>query len=362
MKITNIEVQEYKWKREIPIVDGMLTYPWSGVTFISISTDEGVTGLGLASSGKIVRAAIEELAPLLIGEDPLNTERLWQKMWIPKLMGRRGLTTRAISGIDIGLWDLRGKIAGLPLHKLLGGFRDSVPTYVAGGYYQEGKGLKELAAEMDENVRMGATAVKMKVGALSVREDADRVRVARDAVGPDVKIMIDANCAYRYYDAIRLARQVEDYDVFWFEEPVLPDDYEGHRKVAEATSIPIATGENEYTLFGFRDIIAQEGAAILNPDAKILGGVSEFMKVAALAQAHGLDISSHGTQDIHIHLMAAIPNGLMLEYYRDTHDPLWLHMYKNPLMLNPDGTVTPPDEPGIGVFPNFEVLKEHRVA
>jgi L-alanine-DL-glutamate epimerase-like enolase superfamily enzyme len=282
-------------------------------------------------------------------------------MWVPKLVGRRGLTTRAISAVDIGLWDLRAKVANLPLYKLLGGYRDRVPTYIAGGYYEEGKGLKELAEEMIANVEMGARAIKMKVGALSIREDVERVKVVREAIGPDVKLMVDANCAYRVYEAIQLARRVEAYDPFWFEEPIAPDDYEGHRRLVEATTVPIATGENEYTRYGFRDLITQGSVAILNADAKILGGVTEFMKVAALAQAYDLDIAPHGSQDIHVHLVAAIANGLILEFYRDTVDPMWGKMYHHTLRLNDDGTVSPPDVPGIGIDPNYEALEPYRV-
>jgi D-arabinonate dehydratase len=279
-----------------------------------------------------------------------------------ELIGRRGLTTRAISAIDIGLWDIRAKVAGMPLYKLLGGFRDRVPTYIAGGYYEQGKGLKELQQEMRDNVAMGARAIKMKVGAVSIAEDVARVRAVREAIGPEVKLLVDANCAYRYYDAIRFARRIEEFDPFWFEEPVKPDDYDGHRKLAAATSIPIATGENEYTRYGFRDLIAHDAAAILNADAKVLGGVTEFMKVAALAQAHDLDIAPHGSQDIHVHLVAAISNGLILEYYRDTVDPMWAKMYRHTLRINDGGTVSPPDVPGIGAEPNDEVLAPYRVA
>jgi D-arabinonate dehydratase len=282
-------------------------------------------------------------------------------MWVPKLIGRRGITTRAISAIDIGLWDLRAKVAGLPLYKLLGGYRDRVPTYIAGGYYEEGKGHKELAQEMIDNVELGAKAIKMKVGALSIGEDTERVRVVREAIGPDVKLMVDANCAYRVHEAVQLARRIEDYEPYWFEEPIAPDDYDGHRRLVEATTIPIATGENEYTRYGYRDLITRGQVAILNADDKILGGVTEFMKVAALAQAYDLDIAPHGSQDIHIHLVAAIANGLILEFYRDTVDPLWGKMYHHTLRLNDDGTVSPPDVPGIGIDPNYEVLAPYRV-
>jgi len=362
MKITDISSEEYRWPRAKPITNGLHTYTHSELSFVKIETDEGVTGIGLGRGGAIALATIEKLKPELIGEDPINVERLWNKMWVPKLIGRRGMTTRAISSIDIGLWDIRAKVAGMPLYKMLGGFRDRVPTYVAGGYYEEGKGLKELAQEMDYNVEMGARAVKMKIGAVSVCEDAERVKAVRDAVGPDVKVLVDANCAYRYYEAIQLAKRIEEYDVFWFEEPVAADDYAGHRKLAQATSIPIASGENEYTRYGFRDLIAEEAVAVLNADAEILGGVTEWMKVAALAQANHIDVAPHGSQEIHVHLVSAVPNGLILEFYSDTTNPMWGKIYRETLRINSDGTVSPPDVPGIGADPNYEELAPYRVA
>jgi L-alanine-DL-glutamate epimerase-like enolase superfamily enzyme len=362
MKITDITTETFRWPRHKPITNGLHTYTHSGLGLVKIHTDGDVTGVGVTSTGTIIRATIEHLTPELIGEDPIDVERLWHTMWVPKLIGRRGLTTRAISGIDIALWDLRAKVAGLPLYKLLGGFRDRMPTYIAGGYYEEGKGLEDLAREMIDNVEMGARAVKMKIGAVSIREDVERVKAVRDAIGPDVKLLVDANCAYRAYEAIQIAKRMEEYDIFWFEEPMAPDNYDGHRRLAEATSIPIATGENEYTRYGFRDLIATGAVPILNADAKILGGVTEFMKVAALAQAYDLDIAPHGSQDIHIHLVSAISNGLILEFYRDSVDPMWGKMYHHTLRLNDDGTVSPPDVPGIGVDPNYEVLEPFRVA
>lgn len=362
MKITEITTEEYRWPLAVPITNGLHTYPDVEFALVHIRTDEGLEGIGLGSGGEIWRAVIRRLAPLLIGENPLNHERLWARMWVPKLVGRRGLTTRAISSIDIGLWDLKAKAAGLPLHRLLGGFRDAVPTYVAGGYYKPGEGLRHLAEELEATVRMGARAVKMKVGALAPREDAERVRVAREAIGPDIKLMVDANCAYRWYSAVQFADLAEKHDIFWFEEPLAADDYDGYQRLARRTTIPIATGENEYTRYGFRDLIAKEAAAILNPDAKVLGGVTEFMKVAALAQAAHLDVAPHGSQDLHVHLVAAVPNGLILEYYGEAVDPMMGRIYRNPLTLNPDGTVSPPELPGIGIELDYGVLKDYRVA
>lgn len=361
MKITDISTDFYRWPLSKPIINGLHTATHGGVGFTIIETDAGITGFGLSGANPLTRAGIEHLAPMLIGQDPLDVERLWHQMWVPKIVGRRGKTTQAISAIDIGLWDIRGKAAGMPLYKLLGGYRDRVPTYIAGGYYQDGKGLDGLAQEMLDNVAMGATAIKIKIGRVSIREDVERVKVVREAVGPDVKLMIDANCAYRYYEAIQLAKKVEQFDPFWFEEPVAPDDLEGHSKLARATTIPIAAGENEYTRYGFRDLIAQGAVSIFNTDATVVGGVTEFMKVVALTQAHNLDMAPHGPQEIHVHLVAAIANGIFLEYYRDTVNSMWGEVYKTTLTLNEDGTVSPPNTPGIGVEPNYEALAPHRV-
>jgi len=362
MKITDVTSESYRWPRHKPISNGLHTYTHSGLGLVKIHTDEGTIGVGVSATNNIIRATVDHLKPDLIGEDPIDVERLWHKMWVPKLVGRRGLTTRAIAGIDIALWDLRAKVAGMPLYKMLGGFRNRMPTYVAGGYYEDGKGLKELQQEMLDNVELGAKAVKMKIGAVPIREDVERVKAVREAIGPDVSLLVDANCAYRAYEAVQIAKRMEEYDIFWFEEPVAPDDYEGHKRLADMTIIPIASGENEYTRYGFRDLIATGAVPILNADAKVLGGVTEWMKVAALAQAHDLRIAPHGSQDIHIHLVSAISNGLILEYYRDSTDPMHGKILKETLRLNDDGTVSPTESPGIGVDPNYEFLEQYRVA
>jgi D-arabinonate dehydratase len=361
MKITAITSEEFRWPRHVPIRNGKHTYTHAGLGIVRIETDAGLTGIGLGATGMVGHATVATLKHELIGDDPVDVERLWHKMWVPKLVGRRGLTTRAISAIDIGLWDIRAKVAGLPLYKLLGGFRDRMPTYIAGGYYEDGKGLRELQQEMETNVELGARAIKMKVGGAPMLEDVERVKAVRHAIGPEIKLMVDANCAYRAYEAIQFAERIEPFDIFWFEEPVAPDDYQGARRLADKTSIPIASGENEYTRYGFRDLIEHGSAAILNADAKVLGGVTEWMKVAALAQAHDLDVAPHGSQDIHVHLVSAISNGLILEFYRDSVDPMWASMYHHTLRLNADGTVSPPDVPGHGAEPNYEALEPYRV-
>ncbi len=365
MKVTDVRMETYRWNRRKPIRNGRYVYPTAGLNVVKVETDEGVTGVGFAGGVQgaedIGRSILDHLKQYVIGQDPFDTERIWNDMWQPKLIGRRGITTRVISGIDIALWDLKGKVCNRPLYKMLGGFASKVPVYIAGGYYEEGKGLEELAAEMEESVSMGARAIKMKIGGAPINEDVERVRVVREAVGPDVKVMVDANCAYRYYEAIEIARKIEKYDITWFEEPVNPDDYEGHKLISQATIIPVATGENEYTRYGFRDLIENRCCAIVQPDALIMGGVTEFMKVAAMAQAHDLPIAPHGKQEVHVHLVSAIPNGLTVEYYRGSTDPMWSKMFKETLQVE-DGQVSPPDRPGLGFELNEEALAPYRLA
>ena len=367
MKITDVTVQRYSWPKPKPISNGKYTYSIAGLNLVEVHTNEGISGIGWGGGtaagrpGEIVTSLVEHYKQVLIGEDPFAYRRHWDAMWEPKIVGRRGMSTQVLSAIDIALWDLMGKTLGISVHKMLGGYTNRIPTYIAGGYYEEGKGLKELAEEMEQNLDLGARAVKMKIGGVAVKEDLDRVRVVRETIGPDIKLMVDANNAYAAYEAVEVARKIEPYDVFWFEEPVSPDDYEGHARVAQSTIIPVATGENEYTRYGFRDLIDHQSAAILNADAQILGGITEFMQVAALAASHDLRIAPHGAQEIHIHLVSAISNGLILEFYRETVDPLRGKVFKNPLTLDKDGYTTVPDAPGLGIEPDYEVLKPHRV-
>jgi L-alanine-DL-glutamate epimerase-like enolase superfamily enzyme len=361
VRITGVSTAEYQWPRAVPITNGLHTYTTSDLAVVKIETDAGVTGYGVGGTKSGERAFRASFLETLVGKDPTMTEAIWSSLWSPKLSGRRGYETRALSSIDLALWDVKAKLAGLPLYKLLGGFRKDIPIYIAGGYYTKDKGLKELQRELASYVALGARAVKMKIGALSIKEDVARIKAAREAIGDDIGLLLDANCAYRYYEAIQLARRAEEYEPFWFEEAVQPDDYEGFRKIAAATSIPLATGENEYTKHGFRDLIATQAVAILNPDARYMGGVTEFMKVAAMAQAHGLDICPHGDQQAHLNLLAAIPNARLLEFYPKEVDGMAASVYLHAPALNSDGTVTVPDVPGIGLDPDEKALEPHRI-
>ena len=177
----------------------------------------------------------------------------------------------------------------------------------------------------------------------------------------DLQLGLDNQEFWKPYEAIKLGRMVEDLDLFWFEEPVEPDDYEGQAQITHATSIPIAAGENEYTRYGFKELINRRCVDILQPDALITGGITEFMKVAALAQASDLDLAPHGAQEVHIHLVAAVPNGLILEFYRDTTNALFGQVWKDTLRIK-DGFVYAPVGPGMGLDPDLTALKKWRVA
>ena len=367
MKITDVELRPFHWERAKPIRNGKHIYTHTGINLVQIHTDAGVTGIGWAGIGHsrgmnmVAQGLLEHCKPFLLGENPFNYRRIWDALWEPKLVGRRGITTRFISAIDIALWDLMGKATGLSVHRLLGGYRDRLPAYIAGGYYEEGKGLAGLAAEMEENLLLGAKAVKMKIGGAPIREDVERVRVARETIGADVKLMVDANCAYTLREAIEIARKMEPYDVYWFEEPLPPDDYRGHGILARATAIPIATGENEYTRYGFRDLLAVEAAAIYNSDAQILGGITEFMHVASLVSAHDRHIAPHGDQEVHLHLVGAVDCGLIVEFYRETVDANRGRIFEEKLTLDDDGCLTVPQRPGLGFTPNFDFLQRYEV-
>jgi D-arabinonate dehydratase len=360
MRIAKVTSAIYSKPYERPISNGKYTYTASTVVVVKVTTDEGLTGIGWAGGGSIVNETVKQLGPYVVGEDPFNVERIWDKMYLPKIFGRKGLTTRAISAVDIAIWDVIGKAVGKPLYQMLGGYREVVPAYIAGGYYEEGKGMDGLRREMETNLELGAKAIKMKVGRLSLKEDEKRVKAVREVIGDEIDLLVDANNAYNTYQATQMAHLLEDYDAYWFEEPLSPDNISGSAEVATASDVPIATGENEYTRWGFRDLIEARAADIINPDAQVLGGITEFRKVADLASAYEIPVAPHGSQEVHVHLVAAIPNGLIVEFYEKNTNSLSGIMFKESLKMK-DGHVSPPDRPGIGVELNEKALEPYRV-
>jgi L-alanine-DL-glutamate epimerase-like enolase superfamily enzyme len=269
--------------------------------------------------------------------------------WRVRGYGRKGVAFCALSAVDIGLWDLKAKALGLPLYRLLGPYTDAVPIYGSGGWtnYTE----DELVAEMTGYVEQGIKRVKMKVGkdfGRSEREDIQRLAAVRKAVGDDVAIYIDANNGYYPKQAIYMAKEFEQFQVGWFEEPVLADDIPGLAEIRRATTIPVATGEHEYTKYGFRALIAGGGVDIVQPDVGRVGGVTEWMKVAHLAHSFNLPVAPHAVQLVHLHLTCATPNLKVVEYLGNSHegDKIWYTEFPE----HKDGMWSPyPDRPGLGL-------------
>ena len=309
MKITSIETISLNNPRATPIQDATTETPNNfsgrGQLFVRIYTDEGVEGLGMTYSSPGVKDVVENaLMQILIGRDPMDTEKIWNDMlWKVRSYGRKGVALCAISAVDIALWDLKAKFLNLPLYKLLGSYTDSVPIYGSGGWTNLTK--SELIQEMTDYVESGIPRVKMKVGknfGNCEREDIERVEAVRDAIGYDIALYIDANNGYRKKQAIYMAKEFEQFQVGWLEEPLIPDDVDGMSEIARSTTIPIASGELEYTKYGFKELIYRGGADIVQPDAGRVGGVTEWIKVAHLAESFNLPVAPHALQLVHLHL------------------------------------------------------------
>lgn len=365
MKITDVEGMLISIPLRKPTSMATRTVTAREYVVTRVRTDEGITGSAYTLGGAVVLAGIRDtLRPLVLGADPFDTERLWDRMFKSSLMvGRKGAIVRALSTIDIALWDIKGKALNIPLYKLLGAHADRVPVYASGGYYRQGESFQQMADEMARVVEQGFKAIKIKVGALSFKEEVERLATLRRTVGDDVQIMVDANCAWNDVNyARKIMRAFEEHGVAWFEEPVLPDNFRGGAELAAVFETPIATGEQECTRWGFRDLIEHGAADILQPDVAVVGGVSEWMKVAALASAYDLPVSSHYFHDVHVHLMAAAPNALIAEYFlRELDIMVFDEVVREPLRPV-DGYLTVPQRPGLGMELDEEKLERYRVA
>lgn len=354
MRITNVTTTELFYPHA-QLVQDATTRPISGVgkgqLFIHIHTDAGFEGLGIAQASPGVREVVEYgLKNALIGKDPLATEKLWEDMfWGVRGYGRKGIAFLAISGIDIGLWDLKAKIFDVPLYRLLGTYAEEVEIYGSGGWTNFSE--DELVLEMTDYVHDGIPRVKMKVGkdfGKSEREDIERLAAVRKAVGDDVAIYIDANNGYYAKQAVYMAKEFEHFQVGWFEEPVLADDVSGLAEVRRQIGIPVATGEHEYTKYGFKNLIANDCTDIVQPDVGRVGGVTEWTKVANMAHAFNLPVAPHAVQLVHLHLACATPNLKVVEYMNTSleTDDIWYTEF--PRQKN--GKWSPfKDKPGLGL-------------
>lgn len=290
----------------------------------------------------------------MAGADPRRTEQLWEAMWWRlHYVGRGGIASFAISAVDIALWDLKAKLAAESLWRLLGGSDPRVRVY-AGGIDLE-LPLDGLREQTEANLRRGFRAIKMKVGRERLREDVARVAAVRDWIGPDTPLMVDANMRWTVEQAIRASQAFAEYDVYWLEEPTIPDDVDGHRRIAAEGRLPVAAGENLHTIYEFQKLIAAQGVSFPEPDMSNIGGVTGWMKVAHLAEAHNLPVTSHGVHDLHVQLLAAVPNASYLEVHGFSLERYLEH----PFEIS-EGVTVAPSRPGHGVELKWKVLEEHR--
>lgn len=326
-----------------------------GMTQLELYTDAGIVGRSLPKSSGLIAGLFHRVK----GENPFYVERIWDRMYRDNRKPvAKGAYIEAMGSVDIAVWDIIGKALDMPVYKVLGAYTDKLRVYGAGGYYRDDKTTADLVKEMEGYVDEGFRAVKMKVGGEPMRADAGRVRAVREAIGPDIDLLLDANNKWAAYDAIRFGRMVEKYEPYWFEEPVVADDFAGCAEVKHALDIPIVAGENEYTRWGTRDLIEHRSADILNLDTVKAGGITEHRKISALASAYHIPVAPHGSPHMAAHLLASTPNALIMETYPEVES-----RYNPALPLYPvnDGYITMPRKPGLGIDPDPEVVKKYKV-
>ncbi len=322
---------------------------------VRVRSTDGVEGLGYCyavnSAGRLLSVAVTDLlAAKLVGQDSHRVEGLWTDMYQEALLvGRVGAVMRALSALDTALWDLNARSAKLPLYRFLGAKSlDRVPAYASGGYYLPGKTVDDLAKEMSDHVAEGFKAVKMKVGLESPANEKKRLAAVREAIGDDVRLMLDANNAWRDLPtALEYIRVFEPYNPFWIEEPFSPDDIDNHIRLSRATPITVATGEVEAGRWRFKDLIAQGATTLLQTDATVCGGITEWRRIAATAASHGLTVEPHAWHDVHTHLVASTPNTTYVEWMPDDHIVNFRKVIDRQLVAD-NGDLLLPQDPGLG--------------
>ncbi|CAM3729119.1 MULTISPECIES: mandelate racemase/muconate lactonizing enzyme family protein [Paenibacillus] len=326
---------------------------------VTIVLENGSEGVGYTYTGGVGGRAIcqmieHDLKPFLLGKDASCIEKHWEEMnWKIHYVGRGGIASFAISAIDIALWDLRGKSSDEPLWKLLGGHASSTKAY-AGAIdlnFTKDKLLDNIKGYLDK----GFQAVKIKLGQERLVEDIERVAAVRELIGPDRIFMVDANMKWSVETSIKAAQLLAPYNIFWLEEPTIPDDYDGYRRIGAEGGLPIAAGENFHTVYEFVNMITRGKIDFPQPDASNIGGVTGWLKIANLAYAYNLPVCTHGMQELHVSLMSAMPNASYLEVHSFPID----QYTKRPLVIQ-DGRAVAPDVPGTGVEFRWELLQPYK--
>ncbi|BCW61065.1 mandelate racemase/muconate lactonizing enzyme family protein [Arthrobacter sp. StoSoilB22] len=351
--IRHIKLSTARLPLTVPISDAKVftgrQKPMTEVVFLfaEIATEQGHRGLGLSYSkragGPAQYAHAKEVAEGIIGEDPNDIGKIYTKLlWAGASVGRSGVATQALAAIDIALYDLKAKRAGLPLAKLLGSYRDSVQTYNTSGGFLNAT-LDEVKERATQSINDGIGGIKIKVGLPDSKEDLRRVAGVREHIGWDVPLMVDANQQWDRATALRMGRQLEEFNLIWIEEPLDAYDFEGHAHLARVLDTPIATGEMLASVAEHKGLINANSCDIIQPDAPRVGGITQFLRLAALADERGLGLAPHFAMEIHLHLAAAYPREPWVEHF-DWLDPLFEERLETK-----NGRMIVPDRPGLGV-------------
>jgi L-alanine-DL-glutamate epimerase-like enolase superfamily enzyme len=344
--------------------------PKANEILVRLHTDQGITGIGIATSYTPIEAAIHALksgiADRVVGADPLAPEALYQKLFAltwQRLAAEKKWTREALvrisSAVDIAAWDLVGKAAGLPLYRLFGGYRSVVPCYVTCAYYRDGKTLSELRDEMQMLKAQGHTGFKAKAGGVPLAEDIERLALVREVIGPERDLMVDVNRGWDLATAIEGARLLEPLAPRWLEEPVRwADDRRELKLLAQKTRIPLSAGESELTSYGCRALLEEQAIQILQFDCTMMGGFTEGRKLAALCELNHVQVAPHHDCFIHAHIFAASPAGCIVESFTDPErDPLQAELYEDPPRIA-DGLLHLKEQPGLGLSLSERALKK----
>jgi L-alanine-DL-glutamate epimerase-like enolase superfamily enzyme len=357
--IAAVEAGHYRIPLETPLSDsthGVMTA--FEIITVRVRDRDGAEGVGYTytcgrNGGAIASILGREIPEIVAGHDADRIEHLWQHVWWAlHYGGRGGPTVLALSAFDMALWDLKARRATLPLWSLLGGHDPKVPCY-AGGIDLE-LSIEDLLRQTEGNLAKGFRAIKMKVGRPRVAEDVARIKAMREFLGDGFPLMVDANMKWSVDESIRRARAFQPFELVWLEEPIIPDDIGGHVRIVRDGGVPIATGENMRTLWEFQQLISSGGVTYPEPDVTNCGGITVFMKIAHLAEAFNLPVTSHGAHDVTVHLLAACPNRSYLEAHGFGLD----RFISEPLKIV-DGNATAPSRPGHGITFDWKGLAKH---
>ena len=359
MKIERIATRIVKLPQAVPLVTGNIRIDAIWFLLVDIDTDHGVRGSayiwGFNQAGAAAqKAVIEHLSRVVLGEDPCATARVWAKMWKALIQwGHAGIPMMGLSALDAACWDTVGKIAGQPLANLLGRKLDAVPAYASGLWITDD--LDQLRREARAFIEQGFKAMKMRVGRGDVAKDVAAVRAVREAIGPEVDLMADFSSALSRSHAHRLAHALEPYQLAWIEDPIADEDVQDHAEIVRAVKTPVCFGEKVYAPRGLQRIIEAGAADVLMADMQRAGGVTGWMRIAALADSARLPLSSHILPELNLHLVASAPTGYYLEHLTWAED-----LFNEPMEFS-NGAIKVPQRPGFGVSWNEDRIKSAQV-